>query len=128
MYFTASFKMSSLVQRLPSDVRVWVFNARKVMSGPCPSILTGLRNSAAVFYKMMQLQLSSVVYSRSGAAACVAHRSEDDLHVGCRARGRWPWWAACAHSTLEFSSGSICLFHLLYRKRNSYFYLAGIIG
>lgn len=115
--------MSSLVQRLPSDVRVWVFNARKVMSGPCPSILTGLRNSAAVFYKMMQLQLSSVVYSRSGAAACVVHRSEDDLHVGCRARGRWPWWAARAHST-----HSICLFHLLYRKRNSYFYLAGIIG
>lgn len=120
--------MSSLVQRLPSDVRVWVFNARKVMSGPCPSILTGLRNSVAIFYKMMQMQLILWFTAGLGAAACVAHRSEDDLHVGCRAGGRWPWWAASAHSTLEFSSGSICLFRLLYRKRNSYFYLAGIIG
>lgn len=49
----------------------------------------------------MQLQLSSVVYSRSGAAACAAHRSKDDLHLGCRARGRWPWRAVSARDTLR---------------------------
>lgn len=42
--------MSSLVQQLPSDVRVWVFNARNVMSGPCPlgESLTRLRSGAAI--------------------------------------------------------------------------------
>lgn len=41
--------MSSLVQQLPSDVRVWVFNAGNVRSGPAPESLTRLRNSAAIF-------------------------------------------------------------------------------